>query len=79
MNPPFYIDSVRRLLSVDAAWTIVAVQREIQKTVTLTKRFPRRRPLLAWATEFVAAVFAVFYLAAALALGGALLFFSFCH
>ena len=79
MNPPFYIDSVHRVLSAHKAAASVAAQREIQKTITLTKSFPGIWPLVGWATEFIAGVFAVFYVVAALALGGALLFFTFSH
>jgi hypothetical protein len=78
MNRRFNVDSLCHVLTTDKAGAIIATQREIQKTATRTKKFPRTWPLVGFA-EFVAGVLAVFYLVAAVALGGALLFFTFCH
>ena len=78
MNRPFNIDS-RHVLVTDSAGEIIGVREEIQKAVTRTKAFPRIWSLVGCVTEFVAGAFAVLYLIAALALGGAVLFFAFCH
>ena len=60
-------------------WTTAAARKEIQKTVTRTKAFPRIWPLIGCITEFIAGACAFLWLVAALALGGAILFFTFCH
>jgi hypothetical protein len=77
MNSSLKIDSGGNLLTVYTAPATVTTEREIHKTVTGTKTFSRIRLLIRSTTEFVAALFAVFYLLAALALGGAVLFFTF--
>jgi hypothetical protein len=55
-------------------WTTAAARKEIQKTVTRTKAFPRIWPLIGCITEFIAGAFAFLWLVAALVLGGAMLF-----
>jgi hypothetical protein len=79
MNSSLKIDSGGNLLTVYRAPATVTTDREIHKTVTGTKTFSRIRLLIRSTTEFVAGLLAVFYLLAALALGGAALFFTFCQ
>jgi|ERR1700741_380495 hypothetical protein len=79
MDRWFNIDSLFQVSTTASAGETVAVREEIQRTVTRTKAFPRIWSIVGCVTEFVAGAFAVLYLIAALALGGAVLFFAFCH
>jgi hypothetical protein len=79
MNSSLKIDSGGNLLTVYTAPATATPEREIHKTVTGTKTFSRIRLLVRSTMEFVAGLFAVFYLLATLALGGAVLFFTFCY
>lgn len=79
MKQRFNIDSLSHALTTDNAWVIAPVRREIPKTLTGTKASPGSWSLVACLAEFAAGVFAFLYVGAALALGGALLFFTFCH
>jgi hypothetical protein len=80
MNGPFNLDSVRDVLISDKVRAIVAAHREIQKAVSRrTRASPRTWSSVGCVTEFVSGVFVVFYLLAAFTLGGAVLFFTFCH
>ena len=79
MKQRFNIDSLSHALTTDNGWVIAAARREIPKTLTRTKASPGSWSLVACVTEFAAGVFAFLYLVAALALGAALLFFTFCH
>jgi hypothetical protein len=78
MNPSLKIEIHSRgnVLSLNRAPATITSERKSQKTVTRTKTCFRIWPLIRPATEFVAGLFVVFYLLAALALGGALLFFT---
>lgn len=78
MDRWFNIDSLFQVSTTDSAGEIIGVREEIQKAVTRTKAFPRIWSIVGCVTEFVAEAFAVLYLIAALALGGAVLFFAFC-
>ena len=76
----FNIDSLFQVsTTASAGETVAAGREEIQRTVTRTKAFPRIWSIVGCVTEFVAGAFAVLYLIAALALGGAVLFFAFYH
>jgi hypothetical protein len=79
MNWSLKIDSGGSLLTVYTAPATVTTEREIHKAVTGTKTFSRIRLLIRSTTEFVTEVFAVLYLLAVIALGGAVLFFTFCQ
>lgn len=79
MNRRFNIDPLYHVLTTDKARAIVIRERAIQKTVTRVKTFSRVWSLVKCFIEIGAGIFAVFYLIASLALGGALLFFTFFH
>ena len=79
MNRRLNIDFLFHVLTVDKARAIVAAQRDIQRTVSRTKTVPRIWSVVGYAAELGAGILAVLYLVATLALGGALLFFTFCH
>jgi hypothetical protein len=73
------IDFLCQVLPIDKARVIVAKRRDIQRKVVRTKTVPRIWPVVGGAAELIAGILAVLYLVAALALGGALLFYTFCH
>jgi hypothetical protein len=80
MMPKLNLSSAGNAFAVDALPVIVAAQNENEKHVNGAKTFLRLKPLARLATglfEGLAGVFAVFYLLAAVALSGALLFFTF--
>lgn len=79
MDRWFNIDSVPHILSNYKARTIVATRREVRNTVRRGNTWARIWSAVGCVTEFVAAVFAGFYVLAALALGGAVLFFTLGH
>jgi hypothetical protein len=80
MMPNLNTTSASSLFAGDAAPVIVALQNEYKKVVNGTKVFPRLKPAPRLATglfEGLAAVFAVFYLLAVVALSAAVLFYTF--
>jgi hypothetical protein len=79
MSQRLKVDSVWNVLTTNNREAIVATRPEVRRTVTRSKAFPRIWSLVGCVTEFVVGVLAVFYFVAALALGAALLFFTFCH
>jgi hypothetical protein len=79
MNRRFNIDYLGHVQTADKGRAIVTPERVNQKIITQTKAFYRVWPLVRCVTEVVVGIFAVIYLFAAFALGGALLFFTFCH
>ena len=79
MDRRFNIDSVPHILSDYKARTNVATGREVRKTVRRGNTWPRIRSAVECVTEFVVGVFAGLYVLAALALGGAVLFFTLGH
>jgi len=78
--PNLNTTSAGSLFADDAAPVIVAIQNDYKQNVKGAKIFPLLKPLPRLATglfEGLAGVFAVFYLLAAVALSGALLFYTF--
>ena len=77
MSQTLKMDSAGDVLAVNEAPAIAGREREIKKTVVGTNKSRRKWSSIRCATELLAMVFAVFYLLAALALGAALLFYTF--
>jgi hypothetical protein len=68
-----------KALPVSRAPVVMVEERETQKTAVRAEIFRRIWSLVRPGTELMAGIFAVFYLILALALAGALLFFTFAH
>ena len=79
MNRRINIDFLCHVLTIDKARAIVTTQRDIQRTVTRTKTVPWIWSVVGYAAELGAGILVVLYLVATLALGAALLFFTFCQ
>jgi hypothetical protein len=79
MNRQFNIDYLGHVLTDDEGRALVTPRQASQKIISQTKAFPRVWSLVRCVPEIVAGIFAVVYLVGALALGGVLLFFTFCH
>ena len=77
MSQTLKMDSAGDVLAVNKAPATVGRDREIKKTIVSTNKFRRIWSSIGCVTELLAVVFAVFYLLAALALGAALLFYTF--
>ncbi|HEX6563687.1 MAG TPA: hypothetical protein VF020_05350 [Chthoniobacterales bacterium] len=73
------IDYASEALPVSRTRAAIVEERETQKTPVRAKTFRRIWSLVRHGTELIAGLFAVFYLILALALAGALLFFTFAH
>jgi hypothetical protein len=82
-RPPFSsalkIDYASKALSVSQTPAAIVDERETQKAPFRAETFRRIWSVVRGGTELMAGLFAVFYLIAALALAGALLFFTFAH
>ena len=73
------IDYASKALPVSRTPAVIFEERETHKTPIRTEIFRRIWSLVRHATELMAGLFAVVYLILALALAGALLFFTFSH
>jgi hypothetical protein len=73
------IDYASNALPVSRTPAAIVEEREAQKTPVRAETFRRIWSLARHGTELIAGLFAVFYLVLALALAGALLFFTFAH
>ena len=73
------IDYASKALPISRTPAAIVEERETQKTPVRTETFRRTWFLVRYGTELIAGLFAVFYLILALALAGALLFFTFAH
>jgi hypothetical protein len=73
------IDYASKALPVSQTPAAIVEERETQKTPVRAETFRRIWSLVRHGTELIAGLFAVFYLILALALAGALLFFTFAH
>jgi hypothetical protein len=77
MDRWFNLDSASQILSNYKARTNVATRREVPKKIRRGNTWPRIWPAIGCVTEFVVGAFAGLYVLAVLALGGAVLFFTF--
>ena len=73
------IDSANQALLVSQALTGIVEEPKAHRTPVPTETFPRMWLLVRRGGELIGVLFAVFYLIAALALAGAILFFTFAH
>ena len=73
------IDYASKALPVSRTPALMIGEGETQKTAVRAEPFRRIWSLVRHGTELMAGLFAVFYLILALALAGALLFFTFAH
>ena len=73
------IDYASKTLPVSRTPAAIVEERETQKTPIRAETFRQIWSLVRHDTELIAGLFAVFYLILALALAGAILFFTFAH
>jgi len=73
------IDYASKALPVSRTPAAIVEERETRKAPVRTETLRRIWSLVRHGTELMAGLFAVFYLVLALALAGALLFFTFAH
>ena len=78
-SPALKIDYASKALPISRTPAAIVEEQETQKTAVRAETFRRIWSLVRHSTELIAGLFAVFYLILALALAGALLFFTFAH
>jgi hypothetical protein len=79
MNSSLKIGSRNNPLTINRTSVTVTADQEIQKIATRTKAVSRIQLFIRPSAEFIAGLLAALYLLGALALGGAVLCFTFCH
>jgi hypothetical protein len=78
-SSPLKIDYTRKALPVSRTRAAIVEERETHKTPVRAKAFRQIWSLVRPGTELIAGLLAVVYLILALALTGAMLFFTFAH